>query len=84
MRRNCSRQRDQLTTRGLAQIVAVEVLQLVFAHVQRAVGGVVQRNELAVTAGDFDLANDEGGDISHISLDRQALWLLSTTGLSLS
>lgn len=69
MRRNRTRQRYEFAAGRFGQIVAVEVLQLIFTHIQRATARVVERYELAATAGNFELANDEGGRISRICLD---------------
>ena len=69
MRRNRTGQRDEFAAGSFGQVVAVEVFQLVFAHVQRATARVVERYELAVTTSNFELANDEGGRISRIRLD---------------
>ena len=69
MWRNDARESDQLAAASFAQVVIVEVLQLISAHVQRRVRSVIQRNELAITAGNFELANNEGGSISRVSLN---------------
>ena len=69
MRRHSTGQGNQLTTAGLGKVEAVEVLQLVFAHVQTDIAAVVQRHELAIAAGNLQLANDEGGSISRVSID---------------
>lgn len=67
MRRNGAGKCEQLAAACFSEIVTVEIFQLVFAHVQRCVGSVVERDELAVTAGNFELANDKGGGTSRVS-----------------
>ena len=70
MRRYDAGQADQPAAGGFAQIVIVEIFQLVLAHVQGSIGGVVERYELPVTAGNFELANYEGRSTSRIRLSR--------------
>ncbi len=64
MRRHNAGQTYQLAAGSLAEIVMVEILQLVLAHVESSLAGVVERYKLAITASELELANDEGGGTS--------------------
>ncbi len=69
MRRYDPRQAYDLTAGCLGQIVVIEIFQLVFAHVNGGLAGIVERYELTVAAGKFELANDEGGGTSRFRHD---------------
>ena len=68
MRRKGASQCNEFTAGCFGQIVIVEILELIVAHVQRCVCGVVQGYKLPATAADFELTNDEGRPTSHIRL----------------
>lgn len=66
MRRKVAGETDQPAARGFAQIVVIEIFQLILAHIQSGIGRVVERNKLTVTARNLELANNEGGGVSRI------------------
>jgi len=55
MRCQRARECDQLAASSLGQIITIEVLEFVFAHVQGSRAGIVEGNELAITARHFEL-----------------------------
>ena len=70
MRRYDTGQANQPAAGSFAQVVVIEIFQLVLAHVHSSISRVVERDELPVTAGDFELANYEGRSASRVRLSR--------------